>query len=106
MIFVPKDTKKKEKSTTLISDTDILRNIAKANEKSFDDEDEPKKVSKKEEKLLKKKKKALEKQAQREFLNDEVFEESAFDFYERDETEVIPVVKKKPKARIKGRKKS
>ena len=100
------ETKKKEKSPTLISDTDILRNIAKANEKSFDDEDEPKKVSKKEEKLLKKKKKALEKQAQREFLNDEVFEESAFDIYERDETEIIPVVKKKTKARTKGRKKS
>ena len=101
------EPKKKEKSPTLISDTDILRNIAKANAKSFED-DEPKKISKKEEKLLKKQKKALEKKAMREFLNDEVFEESAFDEYERDETEVIPVVKKKTKTkgRTKGRKKA
>ena len=97
------EPKKKAKEPTLISDTDILRNIAKANEESFQDE-EPKKLTKKEEKMLKKKEKALAKKAQREFLNDEEFEESAFDIYERDETEVIPVVKKKP--RTKGRKKS
>ena len=95
--------KKKEKEPTLISDTDILRNIAKANEKSFQDE-KPKKATKKEEKMMKKKEKALAKKAQKEFLDDVVFEESAFDIYEREETEVIPVVKKKP--RTKGRKKS
>ena len=97
------EPKKKVKEPTLMSDTDILRNIAKANEESFQDE-EPKKLSKKEEKRLKKQQKALAKKAQREFLDDEEFEESAFDIYERDETEVIPVVKKK--ARTKGRKKS
>ena len=100
------EPKKKDKNPTLISDTDILRNIAKANAKSFEDDEEPK--TKKEEKMLKKKKKALEKKAQREFLNDEVFEESAFDLYERDETEVLPVVKKKArtKSKTKGRKKA
>lgn len=98
----PKKKKGKKEDPTLISDTDILNNIAKANEESFED-DEPKKLSKKEEKLKKKREKELAKKAQREFLNDETFEESAFDLYERDETEIIPVV---PKKKTKGRKKS
>ena len=97
-----KKKKSKKEDPTLISDTDILNNIAKANEESFED-DEPKKLSKKEEKLKKKREKDLAKKAQREFLNDETFEESAFDLYERDETEIIPVV---PKKKTKGRKKS
>ena len=98
----PKKKKDKKEDPTLISDTDILNNIAKANEESFED-DEPKKLSKKEEKLKKKREKDLAKKARREFLNDETFEESAFDLYERDETEIIPVV---PKKKTKGRKKS
>ena len=98
----PKKKKGKKEDPTLISDTDILNNIAKANEESFED-DEPKKLSKKEEKLKKKREKDLAKKARREFLNDETFEESAFDLYERDETEIIPVV---PKKKTKGRKKS
>ncbi len=105
--FEEKPKKKKEnkkvKEPTFVSDTDILNNIAKANAESFED-DKPKKLTRKEEKLQKKREKALTKKAQREFLNDETFEESAFDIYEREETEVIPVVNKKP--RKKGRKKS
>ncbi len=97
-----KKDKDKDKNPTLISDTDILRNLAKANEESFQDE-EPRKLSKKEEKLLKKKEKALAKQAQREFLDDVEYENSAFDIYERDETEVLPVVpKKKPRSKKKS----
>ena len=52
---------------------------------------------------MKKKEKALAKQAQREFLDDVEYENSAFDIYERDETEVLPVVpKKKPRSKKKS----
>lgn len=93
-----KEIKTTKKEPTLINDEDILNNIAKANDASFDDEEEEKpkkKLTKKEEKEKKKKEKKLAKQAMKEFLDDKTFEESAFDTYEREETEVIPTTKKK-----------
>ncbi len=97
-----KNTKKKKNNDpTLISDTDIVKNIARANAESFKDAYNTKKLSKKEVKQIKKKEKANLKKAQREFLNDETFEESAFDLYEREETEIIQTPVKKPKTKAK-----
>jgi len=84
-----KKIKKTAKEITIVSDTDILNNIAASNDKSFEDEEEPKKLSRKEEKMLKKREKELAKKARKEFLDDKTFEESPFDVYE---TETIPVV--------------
>ena len=93
---ITKEVKKKDKDPTLISDTDILNNIAKSNEESFKDEEfETEELSKKELKAKKKREKKLAKQAKLEFLDDKTFEESAFDLYEREETEIIPVSDKK-----------
>ncbi len=86
-----KKVKKVEKQATIVSDTDILNNIAASNDQSFDDEEEeaPKKLSRKEAKLLKKREKELAKKARKEFLDDKTFEESPFDEYE---TDAVPVV--------------
>ena len=96
-LLITEELETTKKEPTLINDDDILNNIAKANDASFEDEEEKpaKKISKKEAKEKKKKEKKLAKQAMKEFLDDKTFEESAFDTYEREETEVIPITKKK-----------
>ena len=93
---------KKQKEATIVSDTDILNNIAASNDQSFDDEEEEEEtteqLSRKELKLLKKREKELAKKARREFLDDKTFDESAFDIYE---TETLSVVDENVKDRKK-----
>ena len=91
-----KENKKKEKDITIISDTDIINNIASSNEEENIEAEKPK-LSRKEEKLRKKEEKRLAKKARKEFLNDESFEEKIFDEYE---TESIPIIEEKKEKKV------
>lgn len=112
---------------------EIINNIASANDKNFEEETseldfsndetmtndivddvtlessivraESNVLSKKDLKRLAKEQKKLREQAQKEFLDDKTFVNSAFDKYVREETEVLPIIDEKSNKKTKKKEK-